>query len=252
MRKISCVVAFTLAAGCAGTQKQSSKEMAQLKALEKQEAWQELYTRLGTVEPTERDEEWQALGEKAVVHLMDAIKPEEYRLDGTLATLDGVKQQYPTIGKSKVYREKRMEVGIKAYKATYSDYRHSGYDDPWLQSLKKFVADDPETAELPLAAAKMVSNLLVESTTIPLYVEAAQRQPGVACKDGALHNAVIETAGEGDVWRDELTKLVNDTCGADLQPAVAAAADKAQPDQRKGLCDLLKAKGTAPASCAKS
>lgn len=249
MRKM-CLLLTLLACACATTKpKNDSKEMAELRALDKQEAWQELYGRLDTVPPTARDEEWQALGEKAVVNLLGSVKTDEYRLEGTLQTLAGLKQQYPTIGKSQAFREKRQEVGLTAFKQHFSDYRHSAGDDEWLTQLKQFVKDDPDSKGLPLAAGKMVSKLLVEATTIPLYSEAAAREPDVACKDEALHAAIVETAAEGDVWREELTKLVNETCSSDLPKALTAAADTAKPKDRKGICDLLK---TQPASCTKS
>lgn len=227
--------------------------MADLKALAQQESWEELYEHLEDVGPAQRNDEWKALGEKAIINLLGAIKIEpNYGFEHVIGILDGVQKRYPTIAKTKGFLNKRMEVGIEAFKKTYSNYRHSGYDDPWLMAIKKFVEADQVTPELPLRAAKMVSNLLIESTTVPLYVEAVKRQKDVACKDPALHAMVVEVAADEDhVWGTEIASLVDDKCPAELRPALTKSLDTVKPEEKVEICRVLKVKGPVPAACPK-
>ncbi len=227
--------------------------MSDLKALAEQESWQELYEHLEDIPPGKRDDQWKGLGEKAVVNLLGAMKIEpNYGYEHVIATMDAVQKRYPTIGKTKGFLNKRMEVGIEAFKKTFSNYRHSGYDDPWRHAIVKFVMDDPTTVELPLRAAKMQSNLLIESTTVPLYVEAVKRQRDVACKDPALHAMVVEVAAEEEVWVKEIASIVDDKCAAEVRPVLVKAVDTVKtPDEKANICKVLKAKGPVPASCGK-
>ena len=230
-----------------------SYAMSDLKALAQQESWQELFEHLEDIPPGKRDDEWKGLGEKAVVNLLGAMKIEpDYGFEQIIATMDAVQKRYPAIGKTKGFLNKRMEVGLETFKKTFSNYRHSGYDDPWRHAIVKFVMDDPTTVELPLRMAKMQSGLLIESTTVPLYVEAVKRQKDVACKDPALHAMVAEVAAEEEVWKEEIASLVDDKCAAQVRPVLVKAVDTVKTaDERANICKILKVKGPAPASCGK-
>lgn len=253
MRLVCCglLAVALLASPSAKAAKEYS--MSDLKALEKQESWQEIYEHLEDIPPGKRDDEWKAVGENAVVHLLGDMKIEpNYGYEHVIATMEAVQKRYPSIGKSKGYLNKRMEVGEQAFKKTFSNYRHSGYDDPWRHAIVKFVMDDPTTVELPLRMAKMQSKLLVESTVVPLYVEAVKRQKDVACKDPALHEMVVEVAAEEEVWKEEIASLVDDKCAAQVRPVLVKAVDTVKtPDEKANICKVLKVKGPAPASCGK-
>src|SRR5262245_4245636 len=85
-------------------------EMADLKALEKQQSWAELVDHLGDILPSKRDKEWEGLAERGAVAWLGTFelkKPET--AEAPIDAADSLAKRYPFLKQSKAFMGKRAE-----------------------------------------------------------------------------------------------------------------------------------------------
>jgi hypothetical protein len=226
-------------------------EMKDLEALEKQESWQEIIEHLGDIPPSKRNDAWQRIAEKASAGILGKIDPKEeggYGVEPRAIKLaDAITAQYPTMGKSKAFMAARADAALKGYKVTYQNSRHSQSDDPWLDSLKKFVASDTTTPDLSLRAGKLITGRLVAYIAIPFFKPALQNNGGL-CKDAEVKSAIV-SAVTSHVWFDD-GKAMADKCWGDVKDGIIAEVKKPDADSaKKNACPVLDAHKAAPPEC---
>src|SRR5687768_5770635 len=83
-------------------------ELADLKALEKQQSWAELVEHLGDVLPSKRDKDWEGLAERAGASWLgtfDLKKPET--AEAPIDASDELIKRFPFLKQSRVFMTKR-------------------------------------------------------------------------------------------------------------------------------------------------
>jgi len=217
-------------------------ELKDLEALEKQESWQEAVQHLGDIPPSKRNDTWQRIAEKSGAGYLAS---QEGR--ATLSIADDLVKRYPTLKKSKVFMAGRTDAGLKAFGKTYSDSRHASGDDPWLDSLKKFVEEDTVTADLPLRAGKLITSRLVAYIAVPFFKKAILANVG-ACKDADVKKSLVSALTD-NVWTDDAKSLVEKSCFADVRGEMEAQLAKGSDGLKTTACPIFAAKKVTVAAC---
>lgn len=201
-------------------------ELADLKALDKDQSWRELVEHLNDVVPSKRDAEWKAIAERACTGVVD---PSELKDPATaqrsLDQIDELMKRYGWLKDSKTFMARRAEVGFKALGWTYQNYRHASGEDAWLDRLKTFVAADAVTPDMALRAMKLVNSRLVAVVSFP-FVKPALAKGKAACKDAELQQAILGALAEGS-WTVEANEAAS-TCWDDFKPVISAEVLKAE------------------------
>lgn len=218
-------------------------ELADLRALDKDQSWRELVDHLLDILPSKRDSEWKAIAERACVGVIDPAEVKDpASAQKVLDRMDELMKRFGFLKASKPFLARRADVGLKAMGWTYQNSRHSQGEDPWFDSLKAFVAADQQTADLPLRALKLTNSRLVASVAFPLVKPALGKGGKAACKDTELQRSVVGAISDG--WTSaEVTEATN-TCWDELKPLVIAETIK--PEQTRTnqlkLCPVLSQK----------
>ncbi len=195
----------------------STYEWADLKALERDKSWPELVEHLTDIVPSQRGPEWKALAEKAIAGVLDVdVVKDEDTAQAMLFQIEALMKRFGWLQDSKAFMAKRAEVGLKAMGWTYNRSRHSSGDDPWLDSLKAFVAIDKQTGDLALRAAKLIMGRLVPLVAFPLFKTALAQGGATLCKDSDLQRSVLGALSDG-LWKKEVSEVLK-TCWGELKP----------------------------------
>ncbi|MCA2977038.1 MAG: hypothetical protein INH41_04725 [Myxococcaceae bacterium] len=229
-----------LLVGCATTPAAASL-MADLRALDRQEGYAELLARLKDVAPSQRDADWEALAAKANVMALDRLEIDDARSgEAALTVMAEQPVAFPSLRRSSDWLQKRTEVGLKAFRWTFGNHRHSAGDEPWVPRLLKFAAADPQTRGLAQRLAKeLVLERLVSSSAWPLYELAFEREGDAVCADPKLVEVVLD-AIDSEAWLDEMSALVTKRCAAQLKAPVAERLKKNESKSfRRGACKVL-------------
>ncbi|MBL8952971.1 MAG: hypothetical protein JNK82_19495 [Myxococcaceae bacterium] len=225
-------------------------ELADLKALEKQQSWAELVQHLSDIAPSKRDKDWEGLAERAGAGYLGTFemkKPET--AEAPMDAADDLIKKYPFLKQSKVFMGKRAEVAVKAYGLSFSNYRHSSGEDPWLDELRAMAESDTVTPDLPYRLAKeVVLPKLIAVTAFPLFKLSLDRGSKTLCKDADFHKALIGALEDGS-WKSE-TESMSGKCWDDFKGPLTAAltAPKANNAFRRNACPLLASKNALPAA----
>lgn len=224
-------------------------ELADLKALDKDQSWRELVEHLNDVVPSKRDAEWKAIAERACTGVLETEIKDAEAGQRALDQIDELMKRYGWLKDSKPFLTRRAEVGLKAMNWTFQSSRHTGGDDPWMDRLKSFVAADAVTADLPLRAIKLVNSRLIAVVSFPFVKPALGKSGKAACKDAELQETVVGALSEGS-WAAEAGSAAT-TCWEEIKPMLVAEVLK--PDQTRTnllkLCPTLvekKALSTEP------
>lgn len=229
-----CVGSFPLAASAA------TYEIADLKALDKDQGWRELVDHLNDILPSKRDAEWRAIAERACTGIIDASELKDANAaQRVLDQTDELMKRYGWLKESKLFLARRNEVGLKAFGWTFSSSRHSAGEDAWLDKVSAFVNADAVTADLPLRGLKLVTSRLIPVAAFPLVKPTLARSGKGACKDAELQAVLLGALSEG-AWKAESAEFTN-TCWEDLKPVITAEVLK--PDVTRTvqlkLCPVL-------------
>jgi hypothetical protein len=207
-------------------------ELADLKALDKDQAWQELVPHLNDIAPSRRDAEWKAIAERACAGVLDAAELKDERsAQSMLFEIERLLKQFPWLKTSKVFMARRAEVGFKAMGWTFSSSRHASGDDQWLDGLEEFVALDTVTPDIALRGAKVVTGRLIPIVAFPLLKTALARGGKEVCKDKDLQQALLGAVEEGS-WPKENAEMQT-TCWAEFKPVIVAEVSR--PDATRTL-----------------
>jgi hypothetical protein len=240
--------ALLLATACATTPA-GKDPMTELRALDAQGGYTELWDTLSTVPPSERNAEWLGLAEKAGIAKLGLVKGEG---EGALTLADEMLVRFPTLKTSKAFMDKRFELALTGFAGSYGSSRHSSGDDPWLTRVRAFGTNEARPDAPRRVAKEVILKRLIPITAFPLVKLAIEREGKAVCGDAELRQSVIDAVEEKS-WLEESKALITGTCAAELRPAVVAAisAEKASYAMKKNGCALLKSLGgaDAPAVC---
>lgn len=236
------LAALLLATACATTPT-ARDPMTELRALDAQGGYTELWDTLSTVPPSERNAEWLGLAQRASIAKLGLLKGEG---EEALALADQMLVRFPTLKTSKAFMDKRFEAALAGFAASFGSSRHSAGDDPWLTRVRAFGASE-ERPDAPRRVVKeVIFKRLVPITAFPLVKLAIEREGKAVCGDAELLQSVVDAVEEKS-WFDESKALLTGTCAAQLRPAVVAAitAEKATYAGKKNACAMLKSLGGA-------
>lgn len=224
-------------------------ELADLKALEKQQSWAELVAHLGDISPAKRDKEWEGLAERGGAGWLgtfDLKKPET--AEAPIDAADDLIKKYPFLKQSRPFMQKRADVALKAYGVSFSNSRHSMSDDPWLAEVRAFAEGDTLTPDLPYRVAKeLVLPRLVPVTAFPLFKLSLERGSRSVCKDADFHQALLGALEDGS-WKKE-TEDLSARCWDDFKGPLTSALVAAKTNAfRRNACPLLQARNALPAT----
>lgn len=234
MRTLLLAVLLPLAASAA------TYELADLKALEKDQSWRELVDHLNDLPPSKRDPDWKALAERACTGVLDPNEVKDLpTAEAALSQIEGLLKKFTWLKDSRTFMARRAEVGFKALGWTYQTSRHSTSDDPWLDGLKAFVAADAQTPDIALRGAKLVTSRLVAEVAFPLLKTALAKGGKPVCKDADLQKATLEAVEDG-AWKKEVGEVLT-TCWDELKPQLVEKVMKADASRtlRLKLCPVL-------------
>lgn len=223
-------------------------ELADLKALEKQQSWAELVEHLADITPSKRDKDWEGLAERGGAGWLGTLETKDASSsERALEQADGLIKKFGFLKSSKTYMSKRTELALKAFKQTFSNYRHSAGDDEWMVKVKAFAESDP-APELPLKLAKeVVLPRLVAGSAFPLFKLSFERGNKTLCKDSDFQKMLVDVMEDGS-WKTEASEMTN-KCWDDVKGPLTSALEKTKSGTyRRSVCPLLAAKNALPAA----
>ncbi len=205
-----------------------------LQALERQQAWHELWRHLDDVAPAQRTETWQGLLERSALgHLqeLDADAATALALDAPL--------RFDALKRSKPFMARRASVGL----AGLASCVLRGADG-CADRFASLWALDPSNAELALGAARLLAKGKAPQTAAPLWaraVAAGRRE----CSDEGLERSVLTALGApaGDPLISPAQELASGACWPTLKEPLVDRFINGSAAYRSNTCALLKAKG---------
>ena len=167
-------------------------ELADLKALDKDQSWRELVDHLTDIVPSKRDAEWKAIAERACLGVLDPAEVKDVASSQrVLDQLDELMKRFGWLKDNKAFMSRRAEVGFKALGWTFSNSRHSSSEDPWLDRVKTFITADPVTADISLRGLKLITSRLVAVVAFPLVKPALAKGGKALCKDADVQKTLL-------------------------------------------------------------
>lgn len=196
-------------------------ELADLKALDKDQSWRELVDHLTDIVPGKRDAEWKAIAERACLGVLDPAEVKDAASSQrVLDQLDELMKRFGWLKDNKAFMSRRAEVGFKALGWTFSSSRHSSGDDPWLERVKTFIGADAVTPDIALRGLKLITSRLTAVVAFPLVKPVLAKGGKALCKDADVQKTLLSTVMDG-AWKAESAEPVG-TCWDELKPQVLA------------------------------
>jgi Caspase domain len=209
-----------------------SDAVAQLEALAKTESWHELGAHLTEVKPTERDDRWNALVEKAALGELTPLAADSSRSpDERLAAVERYYQAFPSLRGSQRFMALRSTLGLDAFARCFDDA-----DGAALQQcrdrLDRFVHMPPMSADLARDAGVLVVHKLNHANAAPFFAMGFEAPHGdLVCAARELATAVVSALGSPDGSLEAKSALaLADKCWPSLQREIVAEVARETPD----------------------
>lgn len=249
MKKTLIVGALTFL-GLSSCAKSSSPAMADLRALDKDGSKKELVDRLGLVPPAERDDEWFAIAQRGAAGYLAEVKVDERDGEAALVEADALLTKYPKLATSPQFMAARLELGVKAFKASHGNYRHAGGPNPWVKKMVEFIEKDTVNKDGPSRLAKdVVLGRLIPIVAYPLFEVAAKRDEAAACADPVFGPVFVAAAIEGS-WVEENQKFLSGACASKkAELKTAFKAEGRTREEQRALCKLIGAESDMKDAC---
>lgn len=214
--RTAALVVFASLAGAPRAAHAGDKySLEDLKALGASNSWAELLAHALDVKPSERNDEWKKLTEKAAVaRISEAGKKDvEKQPTEVISDIDNLATVMPHLGKAPGFLKVRAEVAPKAWSWCYADHYCRGEDDrAWRDKVEAYVAKYPDDRELAFALGKAVEIHLVAYCAIPMFNAAFEGgKLKSQCKDPGVKKAV-DSAATRAMYAKE-TKAIASACG---------------------------------------
>lgn len=223
--------------------KESKYSLADLKALEKKQSWEELLSHAEDVPPTQRNPSWDEAVEHAAIGYLRSLKNERESFEGVFGSRD-LLRRYPHLEKSKEFLSQRADLGQLAAEECF----RSSYGGGRCVELMRAFLSPPEPApEVAFAFGKLTRKNQNHYIAVPFFKWAFERKPEAFwCRDDDLRMAVLAGLGlppddEGAVGARQITGGV---CWATLSGQIEEEL-RTQPQgyYRDNACAVLRAKG---------
>jgi hypothetical protein len=230
-----------------------SYSLADLEALDKQESWQELLVHSGDVPPTQRNDKWTQMVERAALGTLSSHSGEA---DAAWTFADAAVHQYPQLKKSKKYMAARAQADLRGLEACLQkpgpvvNGRRTPPDiTSCIDRTVTSAETDPSDAETSFAMAKMIERA-VPSAAVRVYKRALSgRHTAKDCSAKELGRSVTDALmlAPEDTRVPDAQSIAFDVCWDGLQEAVIDRfiAESSSKNYRKNTCSYLLAKKDA-------
>jgi len=230
-RCIAVAMLFTLSS--AGELRASEYGMADLDALQKQGAWQELVDHAEDVPPSQRNAHWSQLVEEAATGVLAALYVDKVSISA-LGTADALTRRFPTLKKSKSFMAKRADVGVRAFTRCFELVKDDTDDaTACADRLVGFSDGDPDNADLAQRALALIGQHLHYSTAspFPIYYRSIGGKKGAKdCKNASAKSAVIAALSldKTDARVAEAREVASQTCWDQMKDELVDAVGNPQ------------------------
>jgi hypothetical protein len=227
--------------------------MADLESLDKQESWQELLLHASDVPPSQRNDKWTQMLERAAVGVLASYQGE---VDKAWTFADAVTHQYPQLKKSKRYMVQRAQVGVRGLEACLQQATPGPGNKPPKQDITvcadrsvAFAEVDPTDADTGFKLAKMIARSW-PMMAVKVWKRALSiRHTDKDCSEELLGKSVAEALGlsPDDSRVPEAQAIASELCWDGTKDAVIDRfiADPSNKNFRKNSCGFLLTKKDA-------
>lgn len=223
--------------------KERSYSMADLQALQKKGAWEELLGHAEDVAPTQRGAAWEALVEKAAIGYMEQLATNTAAFEGVF-TSQRLLKRYPHLLASQAFMTKRGEAGKTASEICL---RESYRGQHCIDMMKDFLETSNTSPEVGFAFGKITRRNQNHYVAVPFFKWALDRKKDAAmCGDEDMKLAVIAGLGLPPDYenaagaRDIAANACWDSLRAEIEKALI---DNPSGYYRDNACAVMKAKG---------
>jgi hypothetical protein len=223
--------------------KESKYSMADLKALEKKQAWEELLGHAEDVPPAQRNASWDKAVENAAIGYLRSLHSSHESVEGVAGSRD-LLRRYPHLEKSKDFLSQRADLGQVAAEECF---RSSYGGNRCVELMRNFLLAPEPAPEIAFAFGKLTRKNQNHYIAVPFFKWAFERKSDASwCADDDLRLAVL--AGLGLPPDDESAAGARQISGGVCWNALSDDLKKglrAQPQgyYRDNTCAVLRAKG---------
>ncbi len=217
--------------------------IADLQALEKKGAWEELLEHAEDIAPTQRTASWEKIVERAAIGYLAQLTTDTAAFEGVFTSQQLLKR-YPHLLRSQAFMDKRGQAGtIAAERCLREAYR----GDHCIDMMKDFLKTSTTAADVGFSFGKITRKNQNHYVAVPFFKWALDKKKDAAmCDDEDLRLAVL--AGLGLPPDYENAKGARDIAQNACFDALKAAMEKALVESEGGYyrdnaCAVLKAKG---------
>lgn len=223
--------------------KSKTYSMADLEALEKKAAWEELLSHAEDIAPAQRTQTWEKLVEKAAVGYMQQLTTETAAFEG-IFTSQALLGRYPNLQKSQDFMTKRGEAGKLAAERCLRDAYRGKH---CVEMMKDFLKAPNTSADIGFAFGKIARKNQNHDVAVSFFKWALDKKKDAAmCTDEDLQLAVIAGLGLPSDYEDAdgARRIAANACWESLKPGIQKEL-LANPTgyYRDNACAVLKAKG---------
>lgn len=223
--------------------KEGSYSMADLQALEKKGAWEELLGHAEDVSPAQRNAAWEKTVEKAAIGYLGQLSTNTAAFEGVF-TSQSLLKRYPHLLKSQEFMTKRGEAGKAASEICL---RESYRGQHCIDMMKDFLKTSNTGADVGFAFGKITRRNQNHYVAVPFFKWALdQKKDASMCGDEDLKLSVVAGLGLPPDYEnaDGARKIASDACWDALKPAIQKELlDNQSGYYRDNACAVLKAKG---------
>lgn len=188
--------------------------MEDLRVLDKQGDYTQLIEHMNDIRPTKRNEEWQALVQRAAVKLLEqrlAANDE----NSALIVAENIFESNLSLQTSQEFMGLRRKAVIGAFTTCFQN-RYSGGD--CTEELRKIVNKQPVDRELAFKAGKLVRLNMNHRAAVPFFSKALKGQQNEKwCADKDVFLAVVSGMSVPEDRAKESQELGFSMCGDSLK-----------------------------------
>ena len=233
--------------GSAGLSSSAAKgkelSMADLQALEKKGAWEELLGHAEDIPPTQRGAAWEKLIERAAIGYMQSLTTNTAAYEGVFTAQAFIKR-YPHLMKSTEFMAKRGEAAkVAAEQCLRDSYRGKHC----IEMMTDFLKTSNTGADIGFAFGKITRRNQNHYVAVPFFKWALDQKKDAAwCGDEDLKMAVVAGLGLPPDYENAsgARQIAANTCWDSLKADITKQL-KESPEgyYRDNACAVLKAKG---------
>jgi len=165
--------------------------LADLKALNEQQAFKEAFQHLGDISPSQRKGDWVDVAATAAGGVLGILDTDD---GSTVAAIDQIDKDYPQLLKNAKYTKPRAELGYKGLEGCFGQthgYWSSYGLDNCVKVGTRFVANSGGDQALALKVAKLARRSMNSAAAIIFFEAAAGKDNKALCSDEDFKRSLL-------------------------------------------------------------